>query len=129
MQKALLSVLLCLFGVRVVSAADSERTLSPYFMVDASQEGIEPFALESTHVTAHINGVIADVTVEQRYRNGGDVPLHTHYVFPASTRAAVHGLVLQVGDKRVRAQIREREVAAREYERAAQSGKTAGLLE
>jgi Ca-activated chloride channel family protein len=50
-------------------------------------------------------------------------------VFPASTRAAVHGLTLQVGDKRVRAQIRERQAAAREFEQAAASGKTASLLE
>ena len=80
-------------------------------------------------MTAQIDGVIADVTVQQRYRNGGDVPLHTRYVFPASTRAAVHGLTLQVGDKRVRAQIRERQAAAREFDQAAASGKTASLLE
>jgi Ca-activated chloride channel family protein len=106
-----------------------ERTLSPYFLVEGGDDNVEPFALESTHVTAHIDGVIADVTVQQRYRNGGEVPLHTHYVFPASTRAAVHGLTLQVGDKRVRAQIRERQAAAEAFARAAKSGKTASLLE
>ncbi|HTU60004.1 MAG TPA: VIT and VWA domain-containing protein, partial [Polyangiales bacterium] len=96
---------------------------------EGGEDGIEPFALESTKVSAQIDGVIADVTVQQRYRNGGEVPLHTRYVFPASTRAAVHGLTLQVGDKQVRAQIRERQAAAREFERAAASGKTASLLE
>lgn len=106
-----------------------ERTLSPYFLVEGGAEGVEPFALEATRVRAQIDGVIAEVTVEQRYRNGGEVPLHTRYVFPASTRAAVHGLTLQVGDKRVRAQIRQREVAAREFALAAASGKTASLLE
>jgi Ca-activated chloride channel family protein len=117
-------------AVSVAHAADpTERTLSPYFVVEGGAEGIEPFALESTRVTAQIDGVIADVTVQQRYRNGGDVPLHTRYVFPASTRAAVHGLTLQVGDKQVRAQIRERQAATREFEHAAASGKTASLLE
>src|ERR1700712_2302629 len=80
MHKALLSVVLVMlvFSGRVAYAESEalERTLSPYFMVDGEADGVEPFALESTHVTAHINGVIADVTVEQRYRNGGDVPLH-----------------------------------------------------
>jgi Ca-activated chloride channel homolog len=109
--------------------APNERTLSPYFVVEGGLEGVEPFALESTQVSAQIDGVIADVTVRQLYRNGGDAPLHTRYVFPASTRAAVHGLSLEVGDKRVRAQIRERQAAAREFEHAAQSGKTASLLE
>lgn len=121
---------LCLVSARALAQPDaSERTLSPYFVVEGSADNVEPFALESTEVTVHIDGVIADVTVKQAYRNGGDVPLHTHYVFPAGARAAVHGLNLQVGDKRVRAQIRERQAAAEEFERAARSGKTAGLLE
>jgi Ca-activated chloride channel homolog len=125
-MRALLG-LLFLFSTTLTHAQD--HTLSPYFLVEGGDESVEAFALESTRVTAHIAGMIADVTVQQRYRNGGDVPVHTRYVFPASTRAAVHGLSLQVGDKRVRAQIREREQAAAEFERAAQSGKTASLLE
>lgn len=124
-----LGLLLVAAQVAHAQTDPAERTLSPYFQVEGGEEGVEPFALESTRVNARIDGVIADVTVQQRYRNGGDVPLHTRYVFPASTRAAVHGLTLQVGDKRVRAQIRERQVAAREFEHAAASGKTASLLE
>jgi Ca-activated chloride channel family protein len=132
-MQARLGFVLALFllATRVAHAQSesAERTLSPYFLVEGGAEGVEPFALESTSVTARIDGVIADVTVQQRYRNRGDVPLHTRYVFPASTRAAVHGLVLQVGDRRVRAQIRERQAAAHEFEQAASSGKTASLLE
>lgn len=126
-----LSVGLFLLATPIAHAQSdpAERTLSPYFQVEGGAEGVEPFALESTRVSVRIAGVIADVNVQQRYRNGGDVPLLTRYVFPASTRAAVHGLTLQVGDKRVRAQIRERQAAAREFERAAASGKTASLLE
>ena len=127
---ALLGLLLGLFlVVNTARAEPMDRSLSPYFSVEGAEDGVEPFALESTRVTAQIDGVIADVTVQQRYRNGGDVPLHTRYVFPASTRAAVHGLTLQVGDKQVRAQIRERQAAAREFQQAADSGKTASLLE
>jgi len=107
----------------------TSRSLSPFFSVEGVPDGVEPFALESTKVSAHVNGVIADVTVTQRYRNGGSVPLHARYIFPASTRAAVHGLDMRVGDKRVRAKIREREAAKQEFEAAAKSGKTASLLE
>jgi hypothetical protein len=130
-MKRLLGLMAGLWLTAGVSHAQelTERTLSPFFSVEGAAEGVEPFALEATHVTAHVNGVIADVTVSQRYRNGGDVPLHARYIFPASTRAAVHGLSMQVGDKRVRAKIREREVAKQEFELAARSGKTASLLE
>jgi Ca-activated chloride channel family protein len=107
----------------------SERTLSPYFVVDGPAEGVEPFALEATHVSANVNGAIADVRVEQTYRNGGTRAINARYVFPASTRAAVHGMQFQLGDKRVVAKIKEREQAAAEYQAAAASGKTASLLE
>lgn len=107
----------------------TDRSLSPYFLVDAEAEGVEPFALEATRVHAEISGVIADVTVEQTYRNGGVVPISARYVFPASTRAAVHGLSFTLGTQRVVAKIKQREKAAEEYRAAAAGGKTATLLE
>jgi len=50
-------------------------------------------------------------------------------VFPASTRAAVHGLTMTVGEERVVAKIREREQARHEFTVAKQAGKNAALLE
>jgi Ca-activated chloride channel family protein len=108
---------------------DAERTLSPYFLVEQTADGVEEFPLESTRVVANVNGVIADVTVEQTYRNDGVAPINARYVFPASTRAAVHGMQIQVGDKRVVAKVKEREQAAKEFSAAKAAGKTASLLE
>ena len=122
-------VFLCLPLSAARAQDPSERSLSPYFVVDAAADGVEPFALESTRVHADISGVIADVTVEQSYRNGGVVPINARYVFPASTRAAVHGLSFSLGNQRVVAKIKQREKAAEEYRAAAESGKTATLLE
>ena len=63
------------------------------------------------------------------YENRGTRPLHARYVFPASTRAAVYGLTMVVGDVRTVARIRERKQAAREFEAAKSEGKSASLLE
>jgi len=109
--------------------ASPTRSLSPYFVVDGEASGVEGFALESTRVHANVSGVIADVVVEQTYRNRGRLPIHARYVFPASTRAAVHGMSMRVGTRRVVAQIRERQQAAREFEVARAAGRTASLLE
>ncbi len=76
-----------------------------------------------------ITGVIADVTVRQLYENRGERPIHARYVFPASTRAAVYGMTMTVGDVRIVAKIREREKAAQEFEAAKSEGKSASLLE
>ena len=85
--------------------------------------------LKSTHADVEIAGVIAQVTVEQVYRNEGEHTLEAMYLFPASTRAAVHAMTMTVGDREIAAEIREREEAREEYEEAIEKGKTASLLE
>ena len=118
------------WGQPADTAAAGDRTLSPYFFVEGAERGVvDAFPLEATDVVANISGVIAEVTVKQTYRNGGKLPLNARYVFPASTRAAVHGMQIAVGDRRVVAKIKERQQAAREFDDAKRQGKTASLLE
>jgi Ca-activated chloride channel family protein len=114
---------------RPESSSPAGKTLSPYFVVDGAESGVDALPLKSTAATVEVAGVIARVTVEQTYANMGTTPLHARYVFPASTRAAVHGLRLTVGDRTVEARIRERRQARAEYERAKSEGKSASLLE
>jgi Ca-activated chloride channel family protein len=109
--------------------APNDKTLSPYFFVEGGDPSIDRLPLKNTRVNVAITGVIADVTVRQVYENHGSRPLHARYVFPASTRAAVYGLTMTVGDVRTVAKIKEREQAAREFEAAKRDGKSASLLE
>ncbi|HEY3161498.1 MAG TPA: VIT and VWA domain-containing protein [Vicinamibacterales bacterium] len=106
-----------------------DKTLSPYFVVDDGDPAVDRLPLKDTRVDVAISGVIADVTVRQVYENRGERPLHARYIFPASTRAAVSGMTMTVGDVRVVARIKERETAKREFERAKSDGKSASLLE
>jgi Ca-activated chloride channel homolog len=114
---------------RAKGEATDDRILSPYFFVDGGIPGVESFPLKSTNVTANISGVIADVTVIQVYENKGTSPIHAKYIFPGSTRAAVHGMRIRIRDKAVVARIQERKKAAKEFEEAKAAGKTASLLE
>jgi Ca-activated chloride channel family protein len=107
----------------------ADRTLSPYFFVEGGDASIDRLPLKETRVDVAITGVIADVTVRQVYENRGTRPIHARYVFPASTRAAVYGMTMTVGDVRTVARIRERTQAAREFEAAKREGKSASLLE
>lgn len=121
----------CCVGARAEESggADPEKTLSPFFFIKGGDPAVDRLPLESTRVSAAVTGVIADVTVRQRYKNEGARPINAVYVFPASTRAAVHGLTLTVGDRVVRAKIKEREEAKKEYQAAQAAGKSASLLE
>src|SRR6187402_569809 len=106
-----------------------DKTLSPYFFVEGGDPDVDRLPLKDTRVDVAIAGVIADVTVRQVYENRGTRPIHARYVFPASTRAAVYGMTMTVGNVRTVARIREREQATREFEAAKQEGKSASLLE
>ena len=57
------------------------------------------------------------------------MPIEAKYLFPGSTRAAVNGMNVRVGDRLITAQIREKRQAQVEYNAAKAEGKTAALLE
>ncbi|MEJ2641086.1 MAG: VIT domain-containing protein [Desulfosarcinaceae bacterium] len=116
-------------SVRPLYAEDGDKVLSPYFFVESGAEGQESFPLKATKVTALISGVIADVRVTQTYANTGNQPINARYVFPASTRAAVHGMRLTVGEEVIEARIKARQEAKRSFDQAKRQGKSASLLE
>jgi Ca-activated chloride channel family protein len=111
------------------AAAGDDGTGSPYFMVLSDEPSAGRLALDATRVDVDIAGVIAHVHVTQVYENQGTRPLEALYVFPGSTRAAVFGMTMTIGDRVIEAQIDEKEQARQLYEQAKQAGKTASLLE
>jgi Ca-activated chloride channel family protein len=118
-----------LFAGSVAGAAEPEgKTLSPYFFVEEGDPSVDRLPLKATDVRVAINGVIADVVIRQRYANEGVRPINARYIFPASTRAAVHGMKMTVGDQVVIAKIKEKEAAKKEFEEAKRAGKSASLL-
>ena len=127
------TALVLLLGAIAASAQQdpsvADRTLAPFFFVDTDDPSVDQLPLKSVAAQVHVAGVIADVTIEQVYRNEGTRPLEAIYIFPASTRAAVYGMVMHTGDREIIAEIREREQARREYEEAREQGQTASLLE
>ena len=106
-----------------------QKTESPYFFVKSDNPSLDQLPLKSTQVNVNVNGVIADVTVVQTYRNTGTRAIEAKYVFPGSTRAAVHGMNVRLGERLITAKIREKQQAKIEYDAAKSAGKTAALLE
>lgn len=107
----------------------ADKTLSPYFFIEGNNTETEQFPLKDTNVDVNINGVIAGVKVTQHYENTGAKPINAKYVFPASTRAAVHGMTMTIGNQIIKAKIKEKQQAKQEFEQAKKEGKSASLLE
>ncbi|CAN5426964.1 hypothetical protein BH09BAC1_BH09BAC1_23900 [soil metagenome] len=120
-------LLLSVFNIQAQSKND-DKTGSPYFQVLG--EGIvDGLPLLHTGVDVTVSGVVANVTVVQVYKNEGTVPIEAVYVFPASTRAAIYGLEMDVAGKKITAIIKESGEARKDYEAAKTQGKSATLLE
>ncbi len=107
----------------------ADRTLSPFFFVASGDPQVDRMPLKATSADVRIAGVIADVTVNQVYRNEGTHALEAIYVFPCSSRAAVHAMTMTIGTRTITAVIRERQSARAEYEQARTEGRAASLLE
>jgi Ca-activated chloride channel family protein len=127
----LLAVFLFSAGSSRETAAetDANRTLSPYFFVQSDAEGGEQLPLKSTTVVVDIAGVIADVRLTQTYKNEGRYPIEALYIFPGSTRAAVYGMKMTIGERIQVAKVEERQAARATYEKAKGEGKSTSLLE
>ncbi len=106
-----------------------DKTLSPYFFVPGGDPEVDTLPLESTRADVDIAGVIARVHVTQVYKNTGKRPIEAIYVFPGSTRAAVFGMKMTIGERVIEATIEERQKARADYEAAKAAGQSASLLE
>jgi len=107
----------------------ADKTLSPYFFVKSDSPDVDQLPLKSTSAVVNVAGVIADVQVTQVYKNEGQRPIEAVYIFPASTRAAVYGMKMTIGERVIVAKIQKREEARAAYEEARKEGKSASLLE
>lgn len=124
-----MALLFAAFPLPGQAGENGDRTLSPYFLVRGEDTGADPLPLKSTSVEANISGVIADVAVTQVYENRGRKTIEAVYVFPASTRAAVYGMKMTIGERTITASIDRREAARRQYAQARDQGRSASLLE
>ena len=123
---------LALFTLTQLNAAAQERPAVPGGELQIlGEQGIVlgGCPLAHTDVQADIGGFVARVTVKQVFENPTDRKIEAVYVFPLPQDAAVDDMVMQVGQRRIVGQIKEREQAREIYEAAKAAGHVASLLD
>ncbi len=85
--------------------------------------------LVATDVQLDITGIIARGTVTQRFLNPSNGWVEGKYVFPLPDDAAVDSLRMQIGDRFIEGQIKEKREAREIYEAAKEDGIKASLVE
>ena len=90
-------------------------------------EWVASLAMDTT-VHMQVHGLLAEVTVRQTYRNDTSDWREGRYLLPLPENAAVGGLVLRIGERRIEGEVREKEEAKAVYEAAAAAGQRASLV-
>ena len=85
--------------------------------------------LEHTRVTIQVSGPLASAVVTQRFGNPLEQAVDLEYLYPLPEDAAITDFVLTIGERTIRAELKESGEAGRDYEDARQGGKRAGLFE
>lgn len=85
--------------------------------------------LLDTAISGEVNGMLANITVTQTFKNDSDRWLNGRYVFPLPPGAAVDSLTIEIGERVIEGIIKEKEDAKRTFEQAQRQGKKAGLLQ
>lgn len=87
------------------------------------------FPLHKMAIQGEVTGLLYRLKVSQTFVNDRDQPLEAVYIHPLPPRAAVHGFALQIGERRLEGQIKERAKARADYQEGLQEGKRVALLE
>ncbi len=122
----LAGVFLLLLALRSVSA-HAQDAAAWGLTLEAGEQARTVLALDTT-LHAEVAGLVARVHVLQSFRNDGNDWVEGTYRFPLPDGAAVDRLTIQVGDRVLKGEIRERESAQRVYQQARSEGRTASLV-
>ncbi len=131
-----LGVLLCLLRPGLANAVPEIMfdDLRPSQMQSGSlllrmQSGYRIATRMNTDIDLQVSGLVARVSVQQRFLNDGAEWVEGIYVFPLPDDAAVDRLRMHIGERIIEGEIREKEKARKEYEQAKIQGKKASLVE
>jgi Ca-activated chloride channel family protein len=114
-------------GQMLISDEDYQRVHIPETKSSSKQGPL--FQLRETRVEAEISGVLARVRVSQVFQNPFSDSLEALYVFPLPENSAVDAYSLQIGERLIVGEVKEREEARQVYQQARQEGRKAALLE
>lgn len=91
--------------------------------------GEEFVPLQKIVYSGQVSGAFARIVCTQHYLHQGKGPVEAVYVFPLPEESSVIGCTIAVGQKRIEAELKERQQARQEYDAAVAAGHHASLLE
>lgn len=116
---------IALFSRPAAAQEDEPRSGTLLFR---SEAGDEPAPRVHTDIDMTVSGIIARVQVTQQFRNPADRWVEGIYAFPLPENSAVNQLHMQVGERTIVGEIREKAEAQQLYVQARENGRRASVV-
>ena len=122
------SLLLLTFTAQANGQRWQDEVATGALLLVDEQGQIQPATLLDTDARITVSGPVAEVTLTQRFHNPSQQFREGRYLFPLPENAAMDGMVLTIGDRRIVGRIDRKAEAEKTYRQARASGKKASLI-
>ncbi len=131
---AAIAIALCALYVFIVlspgNVSAGEPTGGSQLQITDKNGNVTGFVpLKHTGIRTEISGFVARTEITQEFENVLPDAVEAIYVFPLPHDSAVDGMTMVIGDREIRAVIKEREEARKIFDEARSAGHTAALLD
>jgi Ca-activated chloride channel family protein len=126
--RPLLAITVGVCALVMIGRGEAEASTTEGRLATRDGKRVVDVPLEHTQVTIRATGHLAEVEVEQTFKNPYDRKIEAVYLFPLPTGAAVNDLEIQIGARIIKGEIARRDEAKATYVKAKKAGFVAALL-
>lgn len=90
----------------------------PRFIVNSDASDIDSLIPDSTHIQAHVNGVITECVIKQSFVYKGTTMLEASLLMPSHPSIMIHGGLVKVGNQSYKAEMQDKEKVRELYDQA-----------
>ena len=109
-------LIMCLYSIPTrISAQDIPF---PRFIVNSDASDIDSLLPDSTHIEAHVSGIITEVIIKQYFVYQGSSTLEASLLMPMHPSIMIHGGMVKVGNQSYKAEMKDKEKVRDIYDQA-----------
>jgi Ca-activated chloride channel family protein len=90
----------------------------PRFIVNSDASDIDSLLPDSTHIEAHVSGVISEIIIKQFFVYQGTATLEASLLMPSHPSIMIHGGMVKVGSQAYKAEMKDKEKVREMYDQA-----------